>query len=260
MATKVVMEALSPTMEEGRLIAWLKKQGDTVKSGDTLAEVETDKAVMELVARGDGVVREVLRSGPLEPDTSLRQFALSTAALTLAVTAVFVPPLFPFAAAATAIVSAHIFVSASNAIFVERKIKVDVLDAIVIALSLGFGHVIAAAIMVWVVDASNYLLKSSSVESRKLLTKVFGKQTRKAWTSGWIGRGFRFELPWQDGFRSPCSRAFAASRCSPSSGTRQIVKPSVLVVSKPVSSTVAVGFGDRAWNRDLECGRGLGPF
>ena len=60
MATKVVMEALSPTMEEGRLIAWLKKQGDTVKSGDTLAEVETDKAVMELVARGDGVVREVL--------------------------------------------------------------------------------------------------------------------------------------------------------------------------------------------------------
>lgn len=47
-------------MEEGRLIAWLKKQGDTVKSGDTLAEVETDKAVMELVARGDGVVREVL--------------------------------------------------------------------------------------------------------------------------------------------------------------------------------------------------------
>ncbi len=60
MATKVVMEALSPTMEEGRLITWLKKQGDTVKSGDTLAEVETDKAVMELVARGDGVVREVL--------------------------------------------------------------------------------------------------------------------------------------------------------------------------------------------------------
>lgn len=58
MATKVVMEALSPTMEEGRLVKWLKNEGDAVKSGDVLAEVETDKAVMELVARGDGVIRK----------------------------------------------------------------------------------------------------------------------------------------------------------------------------------------------------------
>ena len=57
MATKVVMEALSPTMEEGRLVNWLKNEGDQVKSGETLAEVETDKAIMELVARGDGVLR-----------------------------------------------------------------------------------------------------------------------------------------------------------------------------------------------------------
>src|SRR5438105_14274431 len=58
MATKVVMEALSPTMEEGRLVKWSKNEGDPVKSGDVLAEVETDKAVMELVARGDGVLRK----------------------------------------------------------------------------------------------------------------------------------------------------------------------------------------------------------
>ena len=57
MATKVMMEALSPTMEEGRLVKWLKSEGDAVKTGDTLAEVETDKAIMELVARGDGVLR-----------------------------------------------------------------------------------------------------------------------------------------------------------------------------------------------------------
>ena len=43
MATKVVMEALSPTMEEGRLVKWLKKEGDAVKSGEPLAEVDTDK-------------------------------------------------------------------------------------------------------------------------------------------------------------------------------------------------------------------------
>ena len=60
MATKVVMEALSPTMEEGRLVKWLKQEGDAVDAGDVLAEVETDKAVMELPARGDGVLRKVL--------------------------------------------------------------------------------------------------------------------------------------------------------------------------------------------------------
>ena len=58
MATKVVMEALSPTMEEGRLVKWNKNEGDAVKTGDVLAEVETDKAVMELVARSDGVMRK----------------------------------------------------------------------------------------------------------------------------------------------------------------------------------------------------------
>lgn len=50
MATKVIMEALSPTMEEGQLVKWLKQEGDIVTAGDILAEVETDKAVMELAA------------------------------------------------------------------------------------------------------------------------------------------------------------------------------------------------------------------
>jgi len=53
------MEALSPTMEEGRVVKWLKRDGDAVKTGETLAEVETDKAVMDLVARADGVLRQV---------------------------------------------------------------------------------------------------------------------------------------------------------------------------------------------------------
>jgi pyruvate dehydrogenase E2 component (dihydrolipoamide acetyltransferase) len=67
MATKVYMEALSPTMEEGRLVTWLKNEGDEVKEGDVLAEVETDKATMELVARGSGVLRKRLIG---EGDTS----------------------------------------------------------------------------------------------------------------------------------------------------------------------------------------------
>jgi pyruvate dehydrogenase E2 component (dihydrolipoamide acetyltransferase) len=55
-ATNVYMEALSPTMEEGRVVKWHKHDGDAVKAGDTLAEIETDKAVMDLVARADGVL------------------------------------------------------------------------------------------------------------------------------------------------------------------------------------------------------------
>src|SRR5688500_13494301 len=68
MATKVVMEALSPTMEEGRLVKWLKNEGDTVKSGEPLAEVETDKAITELVARADGVLRKrLVNEGDAKP-------------------------------------------------------------------------------------------------------------------------------------------------------------------------------------------------
>ena len=59
MATKVHMEALSPTMEEGQVVRWLKGEGDAVTQGDILAEIETDKATMELVARGEGVLRKV---------------------------------------------------------------------------------------------------------------------------------------------------------------------------------------------------------
>ncbi len=59
MATKIHMEALSPTMEEGQLVSWLKGEGDSVSNGDIIAEIETDKATMELVARGDGVLRKI---------------------------------------------------------------------------------------------------------------------------------------------------------------------------------------------------------
>ena len=60
MASKVLMEALSPTMEEGRLVEWKKNEGDPIRIGDVIAEVETDKAVMELVARAEGVLLKQL--------------------------------------------------------------------------------------------------------------------------------------------------------------------------------------------------------
>ena len=60
MATNILMPALSPTMEEGTLARWLKKEGDAVKSGDILAEIETDKATMEFEAVDEGTLGKIL--------------------------------------------------------------------------------------------------------------------------------------------------------------------------------------------------------
>jgi pyruvate dehydrogenase E2 component (dihydrolipoamide acetyltransferase) len=60
MATNILMPALSPTMEEGKLSKWLVKEGDTVKSGDILAEIETDKATMEFEAVDEGKIGKIL--------------------------------------------------------------------------------------------------------------------------------------------------------------------------------------------------------
>jgi pyruvate dehydrogenase E2 component (dihydrolipoamide acetyltransferase) len=70
--TKVVLAKLSPTMEEGTIVKWTKKEGDTVKQGDVLAEIETDKANMEMEALGSGVLRKILvQAGGKAPVGSL---------------------------------------------------------------------------------------------------------------------------------------------------------------------------------------------
>src|SRR6516225_7153600 len=60
MPIQVLMPALSPTMEKGNLAKWLKKEGDTVKSGDVIAEIETDKATMEVEAVDEGTLGKIL--------------------------------------------------------------------------------------------------------------------------------------------------------------------------------------------------------
>ena len=60
MPTDILMPALSPTMEQGKLAKWLKKEGDAVKAGDILAEIETDKATMEVEAVDEGVLAKIL--------------------------------------------------------------------------------------------------------------------------------------------------------------------------------------------------------
>ena len=60
MPINILMPALSPTMEKGNLAKWLKKEGDTVKSGDVIAEIETDKATMEVEAVDEGTLAKIV--------------------------------------------------------------------------------------------------------------------------------------------------------------------------------------------------------
>ncbi|MBR0658833.1 biotin/lipoyl-containing protein, partial [Neoroseomonas oryzicola] len=60
MATNILMPALSPTMTEGNLARWLKKEGERIKAGDVIAEIETDKATMEVEAVDEGILGKIL--------------------------------------------------------------------------------------------------------------------------------------------------------------------------------------------------------
>src|SRR4030095_9778531 len=60
MPFNILMPALSPTMEKGNLAKWLKKEGDPIKSGDVIAEIETDKATMEVEAVDEGILAKIV--------------------------------------------------------------------------------------------------------------------------------------------------------------------------------------------------------
>src|SRR6185436_940145 len=66
MPTPILMPALSPTMTEGNLARWLKNEGDPIKSGDVIAEIETDKATMEVEAVDEGTLGKILVQGGTE--------------------------------------------------------------------------------------------------------------------------------------------------------------------------------------------------
>ena len=81
MSIELKMPALSPTMEEGTLAKWLVKEGDEVKAGDILAEIETDKATMEFEAVDEGRIGKLLVAPPATTPQGIRDRAALTAAL-----------------------------------------------------------------------------------------------------------------------------------------------------------------------------------
>ena len=60
MSVDILMPALSPTMEQGKLAKWLKKEGDPIRAGDVIAEIETDKATMEVEAVDEGTLAKII--------------------------------------------------------------------------------------------------------------------------------------------------------------------------------------------------------
>ena len=74
MPIDILMPALSPTMEEGAIAKWHVKVGDAVKSGDVIAEIETDKATMEVEAVDEGVIEDILVAEGTEGDLTLEAY------------------------------------------------------------------------------------------------------------------------------------------------------------------------------------------
>jgi heavy metal translocating P-type ATPase len=118
---------------------------------------------------------------PVDLDTTLLRLALSSTTMLVAGASLLVPWLGLVAMAGTFVAASHILLSAARSLVIERKLRVDTLDATVISLALLYRRSLAAAFMVWIVDISNLLLDATSQASRRRLAEVFGRQTRKTW-------------------------------------------------------------------------------
>ncbi len=117
-----------------------------------------------------------------EQERSKFRFILTTGTMGLAVMAqTGFPWLIPVSYLLIGYFSADIFKEAANALFKDKKIKVDILDTIVILLTLMFGQIGAAAFMVWILDLADMLLQKTTKKSQKYLTDIFGEQPRYAW-------------------------------------------------------------------------------
>ena len=115
-------------------------------------------------------------------EENLYHLALSTGTMGIALAAQFgITMLTPLALFFTGYIAAHIFRKALHALFKEKHIRVDILDAIVISLCLLFGQIGVAAFMVWILDLVDLLLEKTTQKSRQYLTEIFGEQARYTW-------------------------------------------------------------------------------
>ncbi len=136
-------------------------------------------ALDELISGVENFDPEELRTPPFEPDAASFNMSASCGALGLTGAALALPVLGTAAIIGTLAAAGHIFWSAGKSMFVDREVTVDILDAVVISLSLAFGYTVAGAFMVWIVDLGDVLLDSTEKASSQMLSQVFGRQVRK---------------------------------------------------------------------------------
>jgi Cu2+-exporting ATPase len=147
---------------------------------DTRTYLSVDKPEQEIVLHtpeetGLTVVEDESNRKPY-------QFAVTSGVMGVAIASQFlVPVLAPVSLVLIGYTAADIFREASDAIFKEKKIRVDILDATVISLCLVFGQIGAAAFMIWVLDIADLLLEKTRRQSRQYLANIFGEQARYAW-------------------------------------------------------------------------------
>jgi Cu2+-exporting ATPase len=133
------------------------------------AIVENDRELLE----GNG-------NGDHDSHREERRFSLSTAnvGLSYAATKFPVTALRTLAVVGTAGMGLQLWLGALHAIFIERRVRVDILDAVVVAMLLANSWVLSAAIMVWILDLGDAVLESASRSSRELIANLFGEQRR----------------------------------------------------------------------------------
>ncbi len=137
----------------------------------------------------------VARSQGEESGTPTR-FALSTGMMGLSMTAQFaVPALIPVTLVSVGYMSKDIFKEAGEAVFKDRRIKVDILDAVVVSLTAGFRQIAAVGFMVWVLDIADLLLAKTRDRSERFITDIFGTEPRFAWL---VQDGQETETPVRD--------------------------------------------------------------
>jgi len=124
-----------------------------------------------------------------------RRFSLSTANLVMQLLASRIPRMRLLAFLGTSAAVSPVFVSAIRAVFIERKVRVDILDAIVIFMLMLNGWYLAASTMAWLLVFADTVLESASRSSRELIGRLFGKQSRHAWL---LRGGEEIEYPVSD--------------------------------------------------------------
>lgn len=166
-----------------------------VGAGVAVSKVDWKKVAKDtrtyLSVAGDKPEQEIVLHTPeetgltvVEDETNRKpyQFAVTSGVMGVAIASQFlVPVLAPVSLVLIGYTAADIFREASDAIFKEKKVRVDILDATVISLCLVFGQIGAAAFMIWVLDIADLLLEKTRRQSRQYLANIFGEQARYAW-------------------------------------------------------------------------------